>query len=456
MHISEVCRRITIGETMDQETFDLDVLFMNLRAACEKFEIVYDPNTPVPSDDALADRVFQAAVEFCANTGFWCPDTKTVARFTAEEVVAGVRGARGRCVMGEGKDRYQWTPRLPDSDTPPWFHVGTGIFASSEEIAFSQVRGYASIPQANSLSCPAIINIDGQDVQSGTPLEILAAIRGVEIARSASRHAGRPGLAIGNCISTAGTSAATMAASGAQFGLRPSDGWLVGALAEMKYSYGMLNKVAFLGSWGANICGESGVIVGGYGGGPAEIAVLNTAYVLMGRMIMDADYHLVFPVHVNKSCSTPRDCLWPVSVSCQAISRNTRELVWSLGYIAAGPMTKQFFYESAAYLAAAIPSGLSAQTTHPARAVLTDHVTPMEMRGAVELIEACTGMSRAQGNELTLELLGKYEDNILDAPSGSRYQDCFDVGSGQPCREYVDLYSEVKEELAGMGFAFRS
>jgi hypothetical protein len=119
-------------------------------------------------------------------------------------------------------------------------------------------------------------------------------------------------------------------------------------------------------------------------------------------------------------------------------------------------MTKQFFYESAAYIAAAIPSGLSAQTTHPARAVLTDHVTPMEMRGAVELIEACTGMSRAQGNELALELLKKYEDNILDAPSGSRYQDCFDVESGKPCQDYVDLYAEVKEELAGMGFAYKS
>jgi len=79
-----------------------------------------------------------------------------------------------------------------------------------------------------------------------------------------------------------------------------------------------------------------------------------------------------------------------VAVSNQAISRNTKELVWSLGYIAAGPMTKQFFYESAAYLAASIPSGLSAQTCHPARAVLNDYITPMEMLGSVEINEACS------------------------------------------------------------------
>jgi methylamine--corrinoid protein Co-methyltransferase len=143
-------------------------------------------------------------------------------------------------------------------------------------------------------------------------------------------------------------------------------------------------------------------------------------------------------------------------VSSQAISRNTKELVWSLGYIAAGPMTKQFFYETAAYLAAAIPSGVSAQTTHPARAVLNDYVTPMEMLGSVELNEACVGVSRAQGNELAKELLTKYEDKIDNAPTGKKYQDCYDINTGSPCQQYVDLYGQVREELRTIGFDFRS
>jgi len=147
--------------------------------------------------------------------------------------------------------------------------------------------------------------------------------------------------------------------------------------------------------------------------------------------------------------------LWCTAVSAQAISRNTKELVWSLGYIAAGPMTKQFFYETAAYLAAVIPSGVSAQTTHPARAVLNDYVTPMEMAGSVEINEACVGMSRPQGNELVRELLSKYENKVDSAPVGKRYQDCYDIGTGLPSQEYVDLYGEVKDELRVMGFDFR-
>ncbi|MHC4229534.1 MAG: monomethylamine:corrinoid methyltransferase, partial [Planctomycetota bacterium] len=160
-----------------------------------------------------------------------------------------------------------------------------------------------------------------------------------------------------------------------------------------------------------------------------------------------------FPIHITRSCSTTRDVLWCVAVSSQAISRNTKELVWSLGYIAAGPMTKQFFYETAAYLAAAIPSGVSAQTTHPARAVLNDYVTPLEMSGSVEINQACVGMSRTQSNELVKELLDRYEENLDNAPIGKKYQDCYDINTGLPCQEYIDLYGEVIGELCAMGFS---
>lgn len=451
----EICQRAEAGPAMSQETFDLDVVYANARELCEKYGIVYDPDTPVPSDDGLADRVYQAAVDFVEAVGIYCTDTGQIIQFSRDEILDAVANARGRCIMGEGKDRFEWTPRLPDSDTQPWYHVGTGIVNTDERIAFNLVRDYAGIKQANSISVPAMETIDGHMVTSGMPTEILGAIRGIEIARDALQHAGRPGLAIGNLISTAGTSMATIAASGPQFGLRPSDGWLVGAQAEMKFNMGTLNKATYLASWGANIGNESGPLVGGYAGGPTGTAVVNVAYRLIGILLLNCDYHLTFPVHITRGCSTMRDVLWCTAVSSQAISRNTKELVWTLGYIAAGPMTKQFFLESAAYIATAIPSGLSVQTTHPAKAVLNDYVTPMEIRGSVEITEACVGMKRADANGIVKELLAKYEDKIDDAPIGKKYQECYDVATGRPCQEYVDLYGEVKAELRAMGFAFK-
>jgi methylamine--corrinoid protein Co-methyltransferase len=79
----------------------------------------------------------------------------------------------------------------------------------------------------------------------------------------------------------------------------------------------------------------------------------------------------------------------------------------------------------------------------------------MEMLGSVELNEACVGMSRTQGNELANELLDKYEDNLDNAPIGRKYQDCYDIDTGLPCQEYVDLYGEVMEELRAIGCSMR-
>lgn len=455
LSISEICHRAQTGKTMKAETFDLDVVYANAKRLSEQHNIVYDPKTPVPTDDDLADRVYQAGVDFVTEVGVYCPDTGRVIQFTRAEVLEAIAQAPGRCIMGEGKDRYVWTPRKPDSDLEPWYHVGAGIMVSDERILCNLTREYGRIKQANSISVSALETIEGQMVISGTPTEILAAISSMQIARQALAQAGRPGLAIGNCISTAGTAMATVAASGAQFGLRPSDGWLVGSRAEMKVAMESLNKAAFLRSWGANIGNEGAPLVGGYGGGPSGAAILNVGYVLIGRLVFNCDYHLTFPFHIGKNCTTVPEVLWAVAVSNQALSRNTRELIWSDPYMAAGPMTKQYYYECAAYVATAISSGVSIQTCHPARAVLLDHITPMEMLGSVELTEACVGMKRSEANELVKELLSKYEDKIDDAPAGKRYQDCYDMDTGQPSAEYVDLYGEVKEELRQMGFGYR-
>jgi methylamine--corrinoid protein Co-methyltransferase len=126
-------------------------------------------------------------------------------------------------------------------------------------------------------------------------------------------------------------------------------------------------------------------------------------------------------------------------------------VIW-LGYIAGGPNTKMYFYEAAAYLLCAVASGApSVQTPHPAKAVKIDGFTPMECIFGVEMAKAASQVNRQQANELVMRLLEKYESQIETAPSGSRYQDCYDVVSGKPGEDYAQLYDEVREELARMG-----
>jgi methylamine--corrinoid protein Co-methyltransferase len=78
----------------------------------------------------------------------------------------------------------------------------------------------------------------------------------------------------------------------------------------------------------------------------------------------------------------------------------------------------------------------------------------MECQFGVEMAKAATQVNRQQANEMVIRLLEKYESQIETAPSGSRYQDCYDIVSGRPGEDYVRLYDEVKEELAKMKIPF--
>jgi methylamine--corrinoid protein Co-methyltransferase len=455
LNFLDIYERALKGPIMSEQDFDMKVFIPRLNKVVKDYKIQYDPDIPVPADDAAADNLFNAAVHFLSQVGVYCQDTNRVIQFTRAEILQAVKEAPGRCFAGEGKEAGIFGMRKPDDPQIPWLHVGSGIVATSEEMITNLIEAYGSIAEANSISISALDTIRGIPVMAGSPAELYAAIRGVKIGREALRRAGRPGLPIMNLISTAAAAVTTIAASAPQFGLRPTDGWLCGATSELKINFGTMNKVAYLLNWGANIGAESSPILGGYCGGPAGTAVVSTAYILMGLLVQKGNYQLTFPVHFKYGCSTPRNVLWTVSTSCQAASRNIPLPVIWLGYIAAGPNTKMYFYESAAYLLSAVTSGAPAiQTPHPAKAVKIDGITPMEAKFGVELGLAASRLNREQANGLVSRLLEKYESRIETPPAGSSYQECHDVTTGKPNKAYVELYNKAKEELAGMGIPF--
>jgi methylamine--corrinoid protein Co-methyltransferase len=258
-----------------------------------------------------------------------------------------------------------------------------------------------------------------------------------------------------NLVPATAAAVTTIAASAPQFGLRPTDGWIIGLISENKVDYGALNKVAYLLNWGANIGAQSAPALGGYCGGPAGTAIVNTAYFLMGLVALKANYHLCFPIHFKHGCCSTRDVLWVVSTSCQAGSRNIPVPVIWLGYMAAGINTKMYFYETAAYLLSAVTSGAAAvKMPTPAKGVKVDASSPMETKFGIEMTRAASQLDRRRANELVIKLLEKYESQIPNAPEGDRYQDCYDVETGKPGEGYLRLYEEVKEELSAMGVPF--
>ena len=452
----DVLKEIHSGPIVSERDFDLKILAPKLAEALKAHEVKFDPENPVPADDGLADDLWKAANEFYCDVGTYCLDTERIVRFDENQITQTLKTAPREFTFGEGKERKTLTQRKPEDRRLPWCLLGAGGAAvSSEANLVSLVRGYAEIPVINSLTSPALTTVDDARIVGGSPLEIYGAIRAVGLARQALSRAGKPGLPIMNCISTASSAIATIAASQPQFGLRPSDGWLCGTIAEMKVDYGVLSKGAYLLSWGANVGSEAGPVLGGYAGGPEGTALVNTAYNILGTVIQKASYQLSFPIHYKFGCTTDRKVLWGVSLSTQAITRNSALPLFIIGILASGPMTEMVLYETAAWVIAAVASGAHIEAEGVCKNTHVDHFTPMEPGFAAEVAYAAASIKRNFANELVKTLLSKYEDKIKAPPLGKKYQECYNVETGKPSGEYLRLYSKIKRELEDLGLEFK-
>jgi methylamine--corrinoid protein Co-methyltransferase len=455
-NLIDFMERATRGPIVVEDDFNLKRLIPNTRNIVKEFNIHYTPENPVPGDDDLADRLFEAAIEFIVRTGVYCDDTNRVIQFERDEITEALKNLPDGSYFGEGRDRRKFLPRRPEDNRIPWCHVGTGIVASREDIALAQVDGYGRIPKANSISIPAFNRIGDMQVIGGSPLEIHATVRAVQAGRKALTNAGRPGLPIMNLISSATTSMGTIAGSHPDFNLRPSDGWLIDFLAEMKVNFETLNRLAFIQLTGGNIGSTALPILGGFAGGAPGTALVMTAYYILGILLFQGTYHLTGPIHFRYGCSTTRDSLWVFSIVGRAASRNIRYPDIALGYAAAGPQTKMYFYEAAAVNLSCVTSGYGAvQTVHPAKAVMDDGVTPTEAQFCTEMVRNVTGMKADQANELVNLLLEKYEGRVDNAPQGKRYQDCYDLRTDKPTDDYQRMYEEVRDELTSLGIALQ-
>ena len=446
----EVIKRALNGPYYSEQDFNIKLLVPKVREVVKEYGIRYDPETPVPDDDQLADDVFQAGLALCEEVGCYCKDTSRVIRFSREEILEALRDAPVNPTFGEGRDRKAMIARRPESAESPYCYLGSGGgVVSSEEVFARLVEGYGRNPLTDSVTCPTLTKINGMDVVAGSPLELLACIRSVELARAALRRAQRPGLPIMNSIATAVTAAGKI--TGSAFGLRDTDCWVIGFTSPLKVQFERLNEVAYVIARGGQHIGECGEILGGYAGGPEGVAVVVVAYHILSILVLRASVHLTFPMDFRYGCNTSWEIQWPTTVSTQAISRNSHHPVMNLTYTAAGPMTEMCLYEIAAGQIARVASGGHIEYGGTSKAVKADFLTPLEPRFASQVAHASAGLSRAEANELVKTLIPKYKDQLADPPKGLKFQECYDWDSIEPNQEYLDLYGRIKDELAGYG-----
>lgn len=450
----EIYRRATTGQICTQKDFDLRRYIPTVRRLAKEYGIVYDPATPVPSDDDLADRLWEAGRRLFLEVGAYCVDTERVITFEEADLDQALAHAPRTVTLGTGQFARTIPARRPESDVLPFFSLGAcGAGVSSDDVFMSLSQAYCELPYADALAMPAMTVVDGMTIVAGSPLEVEGCVRTVIMAREAQRRANRAGMGIANTVPTGVRSQGHIAGNAAA--ADQCDMMEIGGHAELKIDFDSMSKIAYMLSRGRTILGETGPIIGGYAGGPETCAVTMVAYHFFALLVLRASVQHPFTSHFQTQSCTSRPAIWLRSLALQAITRHSRVPCLESGTYAAGPATEMSLYEAAAMAAPSVVSGGNVESGPTARATRIDHQSPLSSLFAAEVGRSVAGMSRADVNAIVLRLLEKYEDRLDDPPPGRRYQDCFDLASGRPDAEAVAVYRRARAELTAMGLAFR-
>ncbi|RLE11310.1 hypothetical protein DRJ04_08305 [Candidatus Aerophobetes bacterium] len=117
------------GKIMGEKDFD-SLLSKTLRELEQKYEIKYNPENPVSSDDNLSDRLFDAAVEFFEKVGVYVIDTGRQVTLSKDDLYSILESAPSEVVYGRGNETVKVSNRKVEDEVPPvvfFSAVGTPV-----------------------------------------------------------------------------------------------------------------------------------------------------------------------------------------------------------------------------------------------------------------------------------------------------------------------------------------
>lgn len=454
----DVLDRTRTGQKVEEKAFDMSI-FKAVQRLSKEYSIKYDKAQPVPCDDKMADAVFQAAVKFYAEIGTYSISTGRVIRFNEKEIQECLDAAPEKVAVGEGNDAVTICHRgLEDPKEPTVFGgMQSGLYRD-EDSMYRISKATAEERAIDGLWGGGLSSIDGtHSILAGTPSEIWSYRRSIETLRRAVADSSRPGLSI---INGSPTCAATIAMADPVKGLRPSDIFKSSSTSEMKIHYDDLNRAAFALAYSNCPSASHSSVIGGFSATPEGAAIVYVAGALQALMVNCAKCVLTNSIPFRVKSRALRENIWVTSLALQALARNTHLVVSGTGcnHPAAGPGTAQFMYETAAGQIASTVSGGHA-LGGVRKFVISDtpnYGSPLESRWFGEITKSGAAMSRSKANEISLALLAKYEDKLMDAPPGHVFEKLYDVQAMQPTGEYRRLYDSVKEEISRLGVPFKS
>ncbi len=213
-----------------------------------------------------------------------------------------------------------------------------------------------------------------------------------------------------------------------------------------------LNMLAGWTTVGDMIMIEQMPIFGGYTGGIEETAICDVATTLGSFACFSGNFHLDGPIHIRWGVTTAKETLQVAAYAAAAIDQNTDLLLANQYYPMAGPCTEMCLLETAAQAIVDTASGRELLSgSAAAKGVVQDKTTGMEARIMGVASEATCGMKISDVNEILNKLVPSYECNYTNAPAGKTFQECYDVKTVKPTKEYLEVYDKAVAQLKDFG-----
>ena len=112
----EVLHRAETGPIMEEADFERKLVAPTIKRLVKKYSIKFDPQTVVPFDDDLADRLFQAGLDFAEEVGLFCQDTSRRIIWSRQEYIDGLRFCPSEAILGVGNDAVTVLARRPEDN----------------------------------------------------------------------------------------------------------------------------------------------------------------------------------------------------------------------------------------------------------------------------------------------------------------------------------------------------
>ncbi|MEM4599763.1 MAG: monomethylamine:corrinoid methyltransferase, partial [Candidatus Methanomethylicaceae archaeon] len=323
--IWEVLDRAETGQYMEERDFDIKIVAKKCRELVKEYDIKFNPNEIITTDDSMADDVFEAGFKLALETGIYCINTKRIIKFDESEIKEGIETAPHEIIVGEGRDARILYARGIEDRRRPIICGGQAGATIPEEWYVPMAMSYMKEPLIDMINHGGIAIVEGRKVRTHSPLEIQATRRELSMLKEAAARSGRPG--IGLIAGESSVSVLGDLAIASEKYMKTCDSHLVALLNELKTDYDRLSKAVNFTEYGAYNVTLVDPIIGGYAGGPEGVAICFIASFLLGRLLYKSEYHVCHPIHFRYVSTSAIECLWNLNIVGQAMARNAKFII---------------------------------------------------------------------------------------------------------------------------------